>query len=88
MNPIEQLTPRSTNATQEKGPSASTIRRRVAELRKFIETPGSDPVAVRVAYEVEQAIRWAREDTVGWPTPLASACATAVLIKSDAFMAT
>lgn len=83
MNQGELFTRRSTNAGQVSGPSDSTLRRRLAELRKFIEAGTNDPVAVRVAYEVEHAIIWARMDTVSWPTPLASAIATADLIRAD-----
>lgn len=63
------------------GPSPSTIRRRLRELRKLIEDPQTDKVTVRVAYESEQMIRWATEKTVGWPSPADSARETARMIR-------
>jgi hypothetical protein len=60
----------------------STINRELRRLRKFIETD-SDLLATRVAWAVEHAIRWAREDTGGWPSPLTSARSTVELIRKE-----
>lgn len=63
------------------GPSPSTIRRRLRELRKLIDDPHTDNLTARVAYESEQMIRWATEKTVGWPSPADSARETALMIR-------
>ena len=47
------------------GPSLSTIRRRLRDLRTLIDT-STDPCEQRIAYGMETAIRWATEHTVGW----------------------
>ena len=46
----------------------STIRKELASLEKLISRKGS-PGTSRLAYIVHEAIRWAREDTRGWPAP-------------------
>jgi len=47
---------------------ASTIKRELAKLRKQIEQ-NDDPLLSKVSYIMENAIRWATEDTVGWDLP-------------------
>lgn len=84
----EKLSPTPTGkpvaaATACSGPSKSTIRRRLKDLRDFIDAEDSDPLETRIAYEVECAIRWARENTVAWPSPLQSARETAELIRQE-----
>lgn len=61
----------------------STVRKELRRLRQVIDSPDTDNLTKRVAYEVEQAIRWAREDVVGWPSPLASAVDGANLIREE-----
>lgn len=64
--------------------SQRTIDRELKRLRSFIDQYNDDPsklVEIRVAYEVEIAIRWATDKTVGWPNPLHSALTTAALIR-------
>jgi hypothetical protein len=51
------------------GPSESTIKRRLKELRRLIDT-SKDPAEQRIAYGMESAITWAREKTVGWEAPV------------------
>lgn len=48
----------------------STVQREVRRLRRYID---AHPMTVesKVAYIMECAIRWAREDTRGWSAPLA-----------------
>jgi hypothetical protein len=46
--------------------SQSTIKRHLKQLRKQ-EIESDDPIAFRIAYAMEQAVRWATEATVGWP---------------------
>lgn len=67
---------------EKRGPSMSTVRRRLKEVRDVIEN-SPDPIESRVAYAVETAIRWATEDTVGWFTPADDARLTAQFIRSD-----
>ena len=51
------------------GPSERTIKRRLKELRRLVDT-SKDPAEQRIAYGMECAIRWAREETVGWEPPV------------------
>lgn len=46
--------------------SDSTIRRHLRQLRKLIDST-DDPALGRMAYAIECAVRWSREDVVGWP---------------------
>ena len=50
----------------------STVRQHLRALRKVIEND-SDPLVRALAYEIETAIRWAREDVVGWSDPVTAA---------------
>lgn len=61
----------------------TTIKKELRKLRQFIDNPDTDNLAKRVAYEVEQAIRWARQDVVNWPSPLESAVSGANLIREE-----
>lgn len=62
----------------------STVRKELRRLRQAIDSPDTDNLTKRVAYEVEQAIRWAREDAIkGWPTPLTMATGAANLIRQE-----
>ena len=61
-------------------PTITEIRNEIARLREFIDT-SDDKVATRVAYEVEQALRWSIEDTEDWPKPLDSLFETVSLLK-------
>ena len=63
--------------------SKSTIRKRIRLLRAFIDAPDSDPVAKRVAWSVEQALRWATEEVRGWPNQVEDCKGTADLIRQD-----
>jgi hypothetical protein len=60
-----------------------TVKRELRELRKYIETPGADALTARIAWEIEQAIRWAREDVKDWPSPIYSAANCANLIREE-----
>lgn len=60
-----------------------TVKKELKALRDLIDSPDTDNLTKRVAYEIEQAIRWAREDVVGWPRPLASAVGGANLIREE-----
>lgn len=61
----------------------STIKREIRSWRKFIDSPDQDPVAQRVAWSVEQALRWTIEDVRGWPNRVVDAQGTANLIRQD-----
>lgn len=60
-----------------------TVKSELRKLRQFIDNPDNDSLAKRVAYEVECAIRWAREDVRQWPSPLESAVSGANLIREE-----
>ena len=64
------------------GPSRSTIRRRLKDLRTLIDTT-KDPYEARIAYAMETAIRWATEHTVGWQPPAKEARILAAMLKTD-----
>lgn len=66
-----------------KPPSKRTIQRRKKELRKLIETAGTDDTLKSVAYAIETAITWATEETVGWESPAVMAVDMANIIKRD-----
>lgn len=59
------------------------INRALKQLRRLVEDEKAEPVARRVAYEAEHAIRWATQKTVGWPLPVTSVKETARLIHQD-----
>lgn len=64
--------------------SAAHIHREMKRLRKFIEADGmGDPVAKRIAYSIETALRWALEDTVGWPGLVEEAKDNAACLEVD-----
>mgnify|MGYP001569977791 CR=1 FL=1 len=44
------------------------IKKSIGELRKIVDT-SKDPIEIRIAYAVENALRWSIEDTVGWEPP-------------------
>lgn len=46
--------------------SKTTIRKHLRELRQLIENT-DDPLERQIAYAMETAVRWATEETVGWP---------------------
>jgi hypothetical protein len=62
--------------------SKDSINRTLAKLRKIIETNG-DPDVTRIAYAVEQAIRWATIDTRGWQRPETAVFDDAKALKAD-----
>lgn len=64
------------------GPSKRTINRRLKELRELVET-SDDPIVSRIAYAMEEAIRWATLNTVGWDTPANSARMQAKMLRDE-----
>lgn len=63
-------------------PSERTIKRRLKELRDVIDN-NPDPCVQRIAYAMETAIRWAREDTVGWTPPAEDAKLLAKMLRDE-----
>lgn len=61
----------------------STVRKELRRLRQMIDSPDTDNLTKRVAWEIEQAIRWAREDVKNWSSPMASAISGANLIREE-----
>ena len=48
--------------------SKNNLQKTIRNLRKIIDTT-QDPATKRMAYFVENTLRWAIEDTRGWPRP-------------------
>lgn len=63
-------------------PSQRTIKRRLKELRTLIDND-PDPAVQRIAYAMEDAIRWAVEDTVGWEPPATIAKDLALILRRE-----
>lgn len=63
-------------------PSKRTIRKRLNELRALIDC-SEDPAVQRIAYGMEDAIRWATLDTVGWKSPAETAVQLARLLRKE-----
>jgi hypothetical protein len=63
-------------------PSQRTIRRRLKELRRLIDTSPC-PAEQRVAYGMETAIRWVTEDTTGWDSPAVEATKLAQILREE-----
>lgn len=61
----------------------STVRRHLRELRRLIESPDADVIEKQIAYEVENAIRWARENVVAWPSPVQSVKDASALLRKE-----
>lgn len=58
------------------------INEALKELRDFIESD-KDLLASRIAYEVEQGIRWAIEDTEDWSSLTESVIGMAGIIRDE-----
>lgn len=63
-------------------PSQRTIKRRLKELRALIDND-PDPAVQRIAYGMETAIRWATEDTKGWPSPAQESQLLAKMLRQE-----
>jgi hypothetical protein len=63
--------------------SDAIVKRHLRALRRLIDDDDTDVMTRRIAYEIECAIRWAREDTVKWETPVESAISGAALLASE-----
>jgi hypothetical protein len=61
----------------------STVRKHLRALRCFIEDSETPIIDKRIAYEIETAIRWAREDVVGWEPPVQQAATGGMLLRRE-----
>lgn len=61
-------------------PTPKKVKAELKKLRKFIETTKC-PIESRIAYAMEQSIRWATQETVGWPKPNREAVEEANALK-------
>ena len=64
------------------GPSASTVRSHLRRLRKMIDE-SKDPCEQRIAYGMETAIRWARQNTTRWGDMADEAKTLAELLRRE-----
>jgi hypothetical protein len=64
-------------------PTKKKIRAEIARLRKFIDKPGSDPKATRIAYAIETALIWSIDETFDWSDMVQEAKANARLIGEE-----
>jgi hypothetical protein len=64
-------------------PSERTIKREIKRLREYIDDNPGDQVGMRIAYEVETALRWATESTTGWDKPLESCLDAANILRRE-----
>ena len=62
--------------------SSRSLRAELKKLRDTIDG-NKDPLVVRIAYEVETALRWASEETVGWEPPSASVISAANMLRAE-----
>ncbi len=58
------------------------IRAAIKALRRRVDA-GGDVCAVRLAYAMECALRWATEDTVGWQKPVTEAELLAIMLRQE-----
>lgn len=63
--------------------SDRTIRQHLKQLREQCIDGTDDLVLKRIAYEVECAVRWAREDVMRWPGLAQQARDGANLLKQE-----
>jgi hypothetical protein len=62
--------------------SDRSVKTNLIQLRHLIDST-SDPILKRIAYAIETAVRWAREDVRGWPDLVEEAEAEAALLKKE-----
>jgi hypothetical protein len=63
-------------------PSRRTIESEIKKLRAIIKSD-DDPVVTRIAYAVENALRWSIEDTKDWKKPSEDVFGEAQYLKKD-----
>lgn len=61
----------------------STVRKELRQLRQIIDAQDTDNLTKRIAWEVEHAIRWARQNVKDWPSPTSSVVSGANLIREE-----
>ena len=62
--------------------SERTIKKELKALRQIVEE-SKDPAEQRVAYIIEQSIRWTTEKTVGWSSPAEGIGVDVKLLKQE-----
>lgn len=62
--------------------TAEQRKKQLRALRRLIETD-PDPIVTRIAYSMEFAVRYATENTVGWPTLVKEARENAELLRDE-----
>ena len=62
--------------------SSRHLRSELKKLRVIIDT-NQDPILVRMAYEVETALTWASEKTVGWEPPSKSVVSMTNILRAE-----
>lgn len=63
--------------------SERIVKTELKALRGLIDSTDTDNLTKRVAYEIECAIRWAREDVTDWPDRVYAAANCARLIREE-----
>lgn len=63
-------------------PSRRNIKRSIEALRGIIDRSHHDPITERIAYAVENALRWS-ENTVGWSRPEDDVIEEAIICKRE-----
>lgn len=64
-------------------PNKATIKRELKKLRAVIEADGPILLEPRIAQAIEYGIRWATEETVGWPRPVKEASVLAAIVRNE-----
>lgn len=68
-------------------PTAEKIAEVLARLRSICDDAARNPYEQRMAQAQETAIRWATEETSGWPDPDEDALLMAQILKADIALA-
>ena len=61
---------------------ANEIKGNLKELRELIDNT-DDIILARIAYEIETAVRWARENTVNWGTLVEQAKEATSILRQE-----
>lgn len=59
------------------------IKQNLKELRELIDASTDDLILMRIAYEIETAVRWATEDTVDWEGLVDQAKGATQILKDE-----
>lgn len=64
-------------------PKKARIQKEIRTLRRMIESDETDLLECRLAQVAEDTLRWATEDTEGWPSPSKDVVGMAKIVRSD-----